>query len=60
MSAPFAMQQILEELEIVKYVSVMVSISDESLKLVPVLDWCFVPRKGVQTEVIEFYDVKVK
>jgi hypothetical protein len=32
------MQQILEELEIVKYVSVMVSISDESLKLVPVLD----------------------
>jgi hypothetical protein len=31
------MQQILEELETVKYLSVMVSTSDESLKLVPVL-----------------------
>jgi hypothetical protein len=35
---PFAMQQILEELETVKYISVMVDTSNhKSLKLVPVL-----------------------
>jgi hypothetical protein len=57
--APFAMQQILEELKIVKYISVMVDTSShESLKLVSVLVRYFIPRKGVQTKVIEFYNLK--
>jgi hypothetical protein len=43
---PFAMQQILEELEIVKYISFMMDTSNhKSLKLVPVLVRYFVPRK---------------
>jgi hypothetical protein len=51
------MQQILEELETVKYISVMVDASNhESLKLVPVLVWYFIPRKGVQTKVTEFHN----
>jgi uncharacterized membrane protein len=57
--APFAMQQILEELETVKYISVMVDTSNhKGLKLVPVLVRYFVPRKGVQTKVIEFHNLK--
>jgi hypothetical protein len=53
------MQQILEELETVKYTSVMVDTSNhKSLKLVPVLVQYFIPRKGVQTKVIEFHNLK--
>jgi hypothetical protein len=56
--APFAMQQILEELE-TKYISVMVDTSHHnSLTLVPVLVRYFIPRKGVQTKVIEFHNLK--
>jgi hypothetical protein len=44
--APFAMQQILEELESVKYLTVMVDTSDhKSLKLVPVPVRYFTPEK---------------
>jgi hypothetical protein len=57
--APFVMQKILEELETVKYISVMVDTSNhESLKLVPVLVRYFIPRKGVQTKEIEFHNLK--
>jgi hypothetical protein len=53
------MQQILEELETVKYISVMVDTSNhKSLSLVPVLVQYFLPRKGVQTKVIEFLNLK--
>jgi hypothetical protein len=57
--APFAMQQILEELETVKCISVMVDTSNhKSLKLVPVLVQYFIPRKGDLTKVIEFHNLK--
>jgi hypothetical protein len=57
--APFAMQQILEELETVKYISVMVDTSNhKSLKLVPVVVRYFIQRKGFQTKVIEFHNLK--
>jgi hypothetical protein len=53
------MQQILEEMEIVKYISVMVDTSNyKSLKLVPMMVRYFIPRKGVQTKVIECHDLK--
>jgi hypothetical protein len=53
------MQQILEELVTVKYISVMVDTSNHKcLKLVSVLVQYFIPRKGVQTKVIEFHNLK--
>jgi hypothetical protein len=59
--APFAMQQILEELETVKYISVMVDTSNHKrLKLVPVLVPYFIRRKDVQTKVTEFHKSKGK
>jgi hypothetical protein len=49
------MQQILEELKTVTYISVMVDTSNHKrLKLVLVLVQYFIPRKGVQTKVTEF------
>jgi hypothetical protein len=58
---PSAMQQILEELETVTYISVMVNTSNhKSLKLVPVLVRYFIPRKCIQTKVIEFNNLKGK
>jgi hypothetical protein len=57
--APSAMQQILKELETVKYISVMVHTSNhKSLKSVPVLIRYFIPRKGVKTKMIEFHNLK--
>jgi hypothetical protein len=57
--APFALQQILEELETVKYISVMVDTSNhKSLKLVPEVVQHFIPRRGVQTKVTEFHNLK--
>jgi hypothetical protein len=45
--APFAMQKILEELETVKYISVMVDTSNhKGLKLVPVASSIFYSKKG--------------
>jgi hypothetical protein len=56
---PFAVQQILEELEALKYISVMVDTSNhKSLKLVPVLVRYFIPRKGAQNKVTEFHNLK--
>jgi hypothetical protein len=53
------MQQILEELVTVKYISVMLDTSNhKSLKLVPMIVRYFFPRKGVQTKVIEFHNLK--
>jgi hypothetical protein len=53
------MQQILEELETVKYISVMVDTSShKSLELVPVLVRYFIPKKGVQIKVTEFHNLK--
>jgi hypothetical protein len=53
------MQQILEELVTVKYVSVMVDTpNNNSLKLVLMIVRYFIPRKGVQTKVIEFHNLK--
>jgi hypothetical protein len=53
------MQQILEELETVKYILVMVDTSNhKNLKLVPVPVRYFIPRKGVQTKVTEFHNLK--
>jgi hypothetical protein len=53
------MQQILEELEAVKYISVMVDTSNHKrLKLLSVLVRYFIPRKGVQTKVTEFHNLK--
>jgi hypothetical protein len=55
------MQQILEEFESVKYLTVMVDISDhKNLKLVPVLFRYFTPEKRVQNKVIEFHNLKGK
>jgi hypothetical protein len=57
--APFAMQQILEELESVMYLTVMVDTSNQkNLKLVPVLVQYFTPEKRVQTKVTEFRNLK--
>jgi hypothetical protein len=51
----FAMQQILEELETVKYFSVMVDTSNhKSQKLVSMLVRHFIPR----TKVVEFHNLK--
>jgi hypothetical protein len=58
--APFAMQQILEELGTIKYISVIVDTSNyKGSKLVPVLvRYFFFPRKGFQTKVVEFHNLK--
>jgi hypothetical protein len=53
------MQQILEELESVKYLTVMVDTSNhKNLKVVPVLVRYFTPETRDQTEVIEFHNIK--
>jgi hypothetical protein len=53
------MQQILEEMESVKYLTVMVDTSNhKNLKLVPVIVRYFTPEKRVQTKVIEFHNLK--
>jgi hypothetical protein len=55
--APFTMQQILEELESVKYLTFTVDTSNyKNLKFVPVLVWYFTPEKRVQTKVIAFHN----
>jgi hypothetical protein len=49
----------MKELETVKYISAMVdSANHKNLKLVPVLVRYFIPRKGVQTKVTEFHNLK--
>jgi hypothetical protein len=54
------MQQILEEFENVKYLTVMADTSNhKNLKSVPVIVWYFTPRR-VQTKVTEFHDLKGK
>jgi hypothetical protein len=57
--APFAMQQILGELDSVKYLSVLIDTSNhKNLKLVPVLVQYFTLEERVQTKVIEFHNLK--
>jgi hypothetical protein len=56
--SPFAMQEILEKLESVKYLTVMVGTSDKNVKLVPVLVQYFTPEMRVQIKVIEFHNLK--
>jgi hypothetical protein len=57
--ASVTMQQNLEELESVKYLTVMVDTPNhKNLKLVPVLVQYFAPEKRVQTKVIEFHNLK--
>jgi hypothetical protein len=53
------MQKILEELGSVKYLTVVVDTSNhKNLKLVPVLVRYFTPEKRVQTNMIEFRNLK--
>lgn len=59
--APLAKQQILKELESVKYLTVMVDTSNhKNLKEMPPLVRYFTPEKRVQTGVIEFYNLEGK
>jgi hypothetical protein len=54
-----AVEQILDELETLKYISVMVDISiHKRLKLLPVLFRYFIPDNGNQIKVIEFHKLK--
>lgn len=54
-----AMQQIIDELETVKYISVMVDTSSRKcLKLVPLLVRYFIPDNGNQIKVTEFHKSK--
>jgi hypothetical protein len=53
------MQQILEELECIKYLTVMADTSNhKNLKLVPVLVQYFTLEERVQTKVTEFHNLK--
>jgi hypothetical protein len=57
--APYAMQQIFEELGSMKYLTVMLDTSKHrNMKLVPVLIRYFTPEKRVQTKVSEFHNLK--
>jgi hypothetical protein len=49
----------LEELETAEYISIVLETTNlKNLKLVPVLDQYFIPRRGVQTKETEFCNLK--
>jgi hypothetical protein len=57
--APFAMEQVLEELKNTKFATLMVDTSNhKNLKLVPILIRYFNPQEGVQIKVLEFTNLQ--
>ncbi|XP_025410915.1 uncharacterized protein LOC112683919 [Sipha flava] len=57
--APFAIQQMLDELKSVKFLTIMVDTSNhKNLKLVPILIRYFNPQEGVKIKVLEFMNLK--
>lgn len=57
--APFAMDQIIDELKAVNFATVMIDTSNhKNLKIVPILIRYFNPKTGVQIKVLEFTNLK--
>ncbi|VVC35789.1 Hypothetical protein CINCED_3A001819 [Cinara cedri] len=57
--APFAMDQIIDELKAVNFATVMIDTSNHTnLKIVPILIRYFNPKTGVQIKVLEFTNLK--
>lgn len=57
--APFAIQQMLDELKSIKFLIIMVDTSNhKNLKLVPILIRYFNPQEGVKIKVLEFMNLK--
>ncbi|VVC27179.1 Hypothetical protein CINCED_3A013232, partial [Cinara cedri] len=57
--APFAMDQIIDELKAVNFATVMIGTSNhKNLKIVPILIRYFNPKTGVQIKVLEFTNLK--
>lgn len=57
--APFAMEQVLEELKNTKFATLMVDTSNhKNLKLVPILIRYFNPKEGVQIKILEFTNLQ--
>jgi hypothetical protein len=53
--APLSVNQVREELEDAKFISVMIdSSSHKHTKLVHILVHCFVPQQGVKMKILEF------
>ncbi|VVC27326.1 Ribonuclease H-like domain [Cinara cedri] len=57
--APFAMDQIIDELKAVNFATVMIGTSNhKNLKIVPIFIRYFDPKTGVQIKVLEFTNLK--
>jgi len=57
--APFAIQQMLDELKSIKFLIIMVNTSNyKNLKLVSILIRYFNPLEGVKIKVLEFMNLK--
>ncbi|KAL4098108.1 hypothetical protein QTP88_022777 [Uroleucon formosanum] len=57
--APFAMNQIIDELKAVNFATIIIDTSNhKNLKIVPILIRYFDPKTGVQIKVLEFTNLK--
>ncbi|KAL4131790.1 hypothetical protein QTP88_009047 [Uroleucon formosanum] len=57
--APFAINQIIDELKAVNFATIMIDTSNhKNLKIVPILIRYFDPKTGVQIKVLEFTNLK--